>query len=407
MEPQLSRSQFVRWRFAIFAIFTISGLSITTWASRVPAIKMALDIQNYQIGLLLLGAGTASILGVSLAPILVARLGAKRGMLLAALTFAAGVALVGIGTDLVHSYSAVAIGLALFGLGNGVIDVMMNVEAAAIEKHGKRTILPLFHAFFSVGTFIGAGLGFLSEGWRLPVVTHTSVIALVIAAVALFSISSVPARAIAMDPAPVARRSLQQRLGQIFAVWREPRIYALGVIALGMAFAEGGASDWLALGIVDGHDGSPALGAAGLAIFAVFMTVARALGGPLVDRFGRVNILRTTSALTAVGILLFIVAPSLPLVLLGAALWGAGAALGFPIAVSAAADDPARAAVRVSAVSMIGYIAFLCGPPLLGVISDTIGLLNTLYILAALAVASGIAAAAARPLRAATAPPAQ
>ena len=186
------------------------------------------------------------------------------------------------------------------------------------------------------------------------------------------------------------------------SAWREPRTYALGVIMLGMAFAEGGANDWLALGIVEGHGADEALGAAGLAVFSVSMTVVRVFGGPLVDRFGRVATLRVLAVTATVGLLLFILAPNVPLVFVGAALWGAGVSLGFPLGMSAAADDPAKAAARVSAAATIGYIAFLCGPPILGLISEHIGLLNTLYILVALIIASGLASGAARPIAGST-----
>ena len=101
-------------------------------------------------------------------------------------------------------------------------------------------------------------------------------------------------------------------------------------------------------------------------VFSVSMTVVRIFGGPLVDRFGRVATLRVLAATATVGLLLFILAPSIPLVFVGAALWGAGVSLGFPLGMSAAADDPAKAAARVSAAATIGYISFLCGPPILG-----------------------------------------
>jgi MFS family permease len=129
------------------------------------------------------------------------------------------------------------------------------------------------------------------------------------------------------------------------------------------------------------------------------MSVVRLFGGPLVDRFGRVTVLRVLSGTAAAGILLFILGPNLLLVLVGAALWGVGASLGFPLGMSAAADDPTKAAARVSAAATIGYVAFLGGPPVLGVISEHIGLLNTLFILVALVVMSGLSSSAAKPLR--------
>ena len=103
MELELTRPQLVRWRTAVFAIFLASGLSIATWASRVPAIKSTLGVDNIQIGLMLLGAGIASIVGLSLAPVVLARFGARSGMLTAMIVFAAGVALIGVGTDVAES----------------------------------------------------------------------------------------------------------------------------------------------------------------------------------------------------------------------------------------------------------------------------------------------------------------
>lgn len=128
------------------------------------------------------------------------------------------------------------------------------------------------------------------------------------------------------------------------------------------------------------------------------MAVVRVFGGPLVDRFGRVAVLRVLSITATAGLLLFILAPSTPLVFVGAALWGIGASVGFPLGMSAAGDDPARAAARVSAAATIGYIAFLAGPPVLGVISEHTGLLNTLYVVVVLVAASGFFSGAAKPL---------
>lgn len=403
MELELTRSQLVRWRTAVFAIFLASGLSIATWASRVPTIKTTLDIDNTQIGLMLLGAGIASILGLSLATPVLARYGARKGMLGAMIVFAVGVLLIGVGTDIAQNFVVVVFGLVLFGLGNGAVDVMMNVEGAAIEKQTGKTILPLFHAFFSFGTVIGAGIGALAAAWHVNLMAHTAVMTVVILVIGFVAFANVPAREITGDAdAEADRPHWRDRLHTALEAWREPRTYALGVIMLGMAFAEGGANDWLALGMVEGHGATPALGALGLAVFSVSMTVMRVLGGPLVDRFGRVNTLRVLSVLAAGGLLLFILAPSIPLVFVGAALWGAGVSLGFPLGMSAAADDPAKAAARVSAAATIGYVAFLCGPPILGFISEQIGLLNTLYILVALAVASGIASPAAKPIAGST-----
>lgn len=403
MEFALSRAQYVGWRNAVFAIFLASGTSMATWASRVPDIKLALGIDNAQIGLLLLGMGIASILGISTGPAVMARTGARVGMLATMIMVAIGLILIGAGTAVFESFPVALVGLALFGLGNGSLDVMMNVEATAIEQEAGKTILPLFHAFFSFGTVIGAGLGWAAAISHVSVAVHALIIAVLILIGAFICFANVPNRSATLDPDLSGEKPRwRERMHVALSAWREPRTYALGLVMLGMSFAEGGANDWLALGTAEDHGGGTAMGAAALTVFSVCMTAVRIFGGPLVDRFGRVLVLRILSVAAAGGILLFILAPSLPHVFVGAALWGIGASLGFPLGMSAAADDPAKAAARVSAAATIGYIAFLGGPPVLGMISEHIGLLNTLFILVGLVVASGLASGAAKPLKVAS-----
>ena len=400
MQLTVSHAQFVRWRAAIFAIFAACGIGFATWASRVPAIKAGLDISKTEIGLLLVVSGIASIVGLSMASILMLRFGARRSMLVLLILAATGIAVIGLGVDVFVSFPVVITGLALFGFGNGCCDVIMNVEGAGVEKAGGKTVLPMMHGFFSLGTFAGAGLGAIAETLHLPVSIHTAVIAVFMVVTASIAVANVPAQtdAEASDEAEGAeKQAFGQRLKVALEAWREPRTYGIGLVMLGMAFAEGSASDWLALGVVEGHDGSAALGAIGLAVFSAAMTVARMAGGPIVDKFGRVPALRVLALLATVGLLLFIFAPNMPLVFVGIVLWGFGVSLGFPLGMSAAADDPAKAASRVSAASTIGYVAFLAGPPLLGFIADHIGLLPTLLIIAGLAVISGLASGAAKP----------
>ena len=82
----------------------------------------------------------------------------------------------------------------------------------------------------------------------------------------------------------------------------------------------------------------------------------------------------------------------------GVVIWGAGASLGFPTGMSAAADDPRYAAGRVSAVATIGYIAFLAGPSLIGFIGEETGVLKALTVTAALAAVGAVVAGATAPL---------
>jgi cyanate permease len=96
------------------------------------------------------------------------------------------------------------------------------------------------------------------------------------------------------------------------------------------------------------------------------------------------------------GVLLIVFGGNVVLVVLGIVLWGLGASLGFPVGMSAAADDPRRAAARVSVVSTVGYAAFLAGPPLLGFVADHVGTLNALLVVVVVLIPSALVVPSAR-----------
>jgi MFS family permease len=158
------------------------------------------------------------------------------------------------------------------------------------------------------------------------------------------------------------------------------------------------ANDWLAVGLVDGYDVPAWLGASGFALFVAAMTTGRVTGTVLLDRFGRLRVLWGSMVLAGAGVLLVVYGGMLALVAVGVVLWGVGASLGFPVGMSAAADDPVHAAARVSVVSTVGYAAFLAGPPLLGFLGDHVGVLHALLVVAVLLVPATLTVPAARPL---------
>ncbi len=391
------RHELLAWRNAIFVIFTLSGLSIATWAARLPEIKQNLDVSTGSIGLLILGMSAGSILGLMASAALMARFGARTGMVFSLTCVAVGLVLIGIGAGVVFSPPLVFLGLALFGFGNGSVDVMMNVEGAAAETELGKTVLPLMHAFFSVGTVLGAGIGAAASALEISVVWHAVAMAALIALAVVIAVRYVPIRENLGDTTTTSshKQDWKARLRANLAVWADVRLILIGVIMLGMAFAEGSATDWLALATVEGHGQSEPTGAIVFGVFVSAMTVGRVAGGPLVDRFGRVVVLQVSAVSAAIGLLVFILGPELWIVVIGTVLWGLGSALGFPLGMSAAAEGP-NAAARVSAVAMIGYLAFLVGPPVIGLLGDQIGLLNALFVVLVLVVLSGLASPAAR-----------
>ena len=171
------------------------------------------------------------------------------------------------------------------------------------------------------------------------------------------------------------------------------------MLVLAAAFTEGVAMDWLSVGIIDGYGTPTWVGALAFAAFVSAMTVGRVLGTSWLDRYGRLPVLWTSFGLAAVGSLLVIFGPALGLAaaFAGALLWGLGASLGFPVGMSAAADDPRHAAARVSVVASIGYLAFLAGPPLLGFLGDHVGVLRALLAVVAVTIAGAAGGAGVPP----------
>jgi predicted MFS family arabinose efflux permease len=299
----------------------------------------------------------------------------------------AGLLTAAVGIGALDSVAPTTAGLFLLGFGNGSWDVAMNIEGAAVERRLRKSVMPRFHAAFSLGTVTGGLVGTLAAWANVGVGRHIGVASVIVAvACGLWARGFLPADRPSQRPAGA----------HPLRAWTEPRTLVIGVMVLAMALTEGVANDWLALAVVDGYDAPGWLGSAAFALFVAAMTTGRVLGTSVLDTFGRVRVLWTSMAVAACGVLLVVFGQVTPLVALGVVLWGMGASLGFPVGMSAAADDPAHAAERVSVVSTIGYLAFLGGPPLLGFLGSQFGVLDALLFVAVMLVPSAVAVPAAR-----------
>ena len=370
-------------RNAVGLVFALNGLCFATWVSRIPEVRADLGLTNGQLGLLLLCLAAGSVLSLPTTGAFINRFGTGTVVRAGASSAAVGLLLAGAGAE-AGLVPLTAVGLFAYGVGTGTWDVSMNVEGAAVEHALGRTIMPRFHAGFSLGTVAGAGLGVLLVGLGVPMLAQLGV-------VAVGALLLVWGRATAFLPAvPVHEDRRPAR-----SAWREPRTLMIGLMVLSLALTEGTANDWLALALVDGYDVPAWVGVAGFAVFVTSMTGGRLAGPVLLDRFGRPIVLWGTMVAGGLGVVLLVFGGPAGAVV-GIVLWGVGASLGFPVGMSAAADDPVQAAARVSVVSTIGYAAFLAGPPLLGLVADQVGVLQALLVVAVLLVPSALVVPATR-----------
>ena len=388
---------------AVFAVFVLNGFNFANWASRIPSVRDELSLSAAQIGLLLLIGSIGSLLALPLAGIVVMRLGAARTVVVFAATSTTGLLVASSGVA-IGQLIMVGVGLVMFGVGTGVWDAAMNIEGAAVEQRLGKAIMPRFHAGFSFGTMAGAGVGALAAYLHASVIAHLAVALSVSLLGVVWAVRAFLPAGVEIGVAPGALSSPADTLPDVararhaFGAWLEPRTLLIGLVVLAAALTEGSANDWVGLAVVDGFDQTNASGALTFGLFVTAMTAMRLLGTGLLDRYGRVPVLRLCAVLSIAGLLIFGLVPSLPLALVGVVLWGAGAALGFPVGMSAASDDPVRAAARVSVVSTIGYTAFLAGPPLLGLLAQQVGYRHALLAIAVPVVIGLLVLPAAAPL---------
>lgn len=381
-QPEIDASVYTAQR-AVYVAFIGSGFAFASWASRIPTVRDELGATPGELGLILLAVAAGSLIALPLAGLVVTRLGAARTIIIMAIVLALGLATVAIGYR--SGVAPVVVGLFLIGFGNGTWDVAMNVQGAEVEQRLGRAVMPKFHAGFSVGTVLGALGGSAMVALQVPLIVHLLGVAALVGVVVPLAVRGF------LAVTPVQRHHEAGPRSPLVA-WTEPRTLLIGVFVLCMAFTEGTGNDWLGVAVIDGYHTAPVVGPLTFAVFLTAMTVGRWFGPGLLDRYGRVPTLRISALLALVGLMLVVFGQVLAVAIVGSLLWGLGAALGFPVGMSAAADDPRLAAGRVSVVASIGYTAFLAGPPLIGFLGDRVGVLRALTVTAGLlALAAAIA----------------
>ncbi|MFE4335433.1 MFS transporter [Streptomyces sp. NPDC056831] len=373
-----------RLRTALTVFFALDGFLFAGWVVRIPAIKHQTGASASTLGLALLGVSAGAVVTMMLTGRLCRRFGSHP------VTVACGVLLPLSIALPAQTHSALALGLVLlvFGAAYGGINVAMNSAAVDLVAALRRPVMPSFHAAFSLGGMVGAGLGGLVAGGLSPA-THLFVltgIGLLVTA----AVGPVLLRQPAPKPTSTADDAEKPRRPD----GRARRMVLLfGVIALCTAYGEGALADWGALHLEQDLHAHPGIAAAGYSLFALAMTAGRLSGTALLERLGQTRTLVAGGATAAAGMLLGSLAPTTWLALLGFAVTGLGLANIFPVAVGRAGELAGPGGV--AAASTLGYGGMLLGPPAIGFLADWFSLpaaLTTVALLATAAAALGYGA---------------
>jgi len=386
----LTPAQVRNWHRSNVLLFVFLGAAWIAVMTRMPLVKASLGVSASQLGLSLLCAGIGSLIGLNLVGKMIARFGTRLWIRVFYPTLAV---IVIVNTLLIQNHLPVAFagGMFVMGILMGIADVSINVDGSALEKVTNRILMPRLHAGYSIGTLAGSGWGALSAALNLSLLA--TALPLALAAIALpFALARHLPVDTGVETAPAAESNSDAGKP---AHWFSFTLVLLGIGILGITLAEGGAGDWMTLGFTQGYKATAANSGVGFALFFVGMVIVRYFGGHLADRIGKGRALQLLAAIGVLGIVLVILgAPNLIIGWIGASMWGAGVALGFPLFLSAAGEGE-NSAKRVGFVASWGYGAFLAGPPLLGFLADRFGMLNMYFVIAAFMLGALVVAGAA------------
>jgi MFS family permease len=381
--PRNRTDDLTRLRTVLTVFFALDGFIFAGWVVRIPAIKEQTGASASALGLALLGVSAGAVITMTLTGRLCRRYGSHPVTVVCAVVLSLSVAL----PPLTHSAVALGAVLLIFGGAYGAINVAFNSAAVDLVRVLQRPIMPSFHAAFSLGGMLGAGLGglvahTLSPTWHLFGLT---VIGLLVTGVAGRALLCLPAPGVP-EPAPTrepAQRRLDGRTRRL--------VITFGLIALCTAYGEGALADWSALHLKQDLHASPGTAAVGFSCFALAMTIGRLTGTRLLERLGQTRTLVTGGATAALGMLLGALAPTLWAALLGFVITGLGLANLFPIAIERAGT--LAGPTGVATASTLGYTGMLLGPPAIGFMADWFSLptaLTSVAALAAMAAAIGL-----------------
>jgi MFS family permease len=345
-------------RVAVSVVFFLVGVGTANWAVRIPDVQQRLGLDAGRLGLALLGVSAGALVAMPLSGRLVARFGSRPVTWLSAFAFAAALAL----PARAPGFAALVAALVALGLTNGLLDVAMNAQAAAVQQRYLQPIMTRVHALYSAGGLVGAAIGGRIASAGVDVAAHLLGAAVAIALVAgVAAPRMLPASADAVPKRPKgARHAPPLRT-----------LAPLGLVAFCVLFGEGAMANWSAVYLRDALGAGPGLAAAGFAAFSLTMAACRGLGDTLLTRLGPVRLVRLGGAVATTGMALVLAGPHPAVVVAGFGLVGAGLSSIFPITLAAAARTPdAVPSAAIAVVSMCGYSGLLAGPPLIGAVAN-------------------------------------
>ncbi|WP_339896755.1 MFS transporter [uncultured Gilvimarinus sp.] len=363
MSPHPASSQA---QHATRAAFFIAGSSLAAWAPLVPYAQIRANLNEAQLGLLLLCLGVGSLIAMPLSGLLTGRFGCRKVFTTAALTLCVALPVLAC----TPSSGLLAVTLFIFGAGLGTADCVANIQAVTVEKASGRALMSGFHGLFSLGGIVGAlSVSALLSAGLSPLYASVSIALLLLLAIALTKRHLLSHTREASD---TTRFALPHGI-----------VILLGLLCFIAFLAEGAMLDWSAVHLHQQQQMATAHAGLGYVAFAITMTLGRLTGDAIIQRVGLIAVLVIGAGLAALGLTLAALAPSWQVALAGYALVGLGGANIAPIMYSLVGKQTAMPESQaVPALTTIGYAGILVGPAMIGFVAYLTGLTAAFLLVA-------------------------
>lgn len=364
-------------RAAVGAIFFLYGLSFASWASRIPSIQQKLELSDTALGGVLFTLPVGLMLSLPLAGWLIAKVGSRIVVIIGAVVYSSTLVTLGLANSVVQLMA----GLFVFGLAGNMLNIAVNTQAVGVEAIYRRTIMASFHGLWSLAGFIGAAIGTFMMGHNIIPYQHF----VIILSVALLLVLASNRFLLAED----ANKNEHQ---PIFAK-PDKSLINLGIIAFCSMICEGAMFDWSGVYFRKVVMAEGAWMGAGYTAFMSTMAFGRFIADWFTLRFGLKRILQVSGALTASGLLIAVLFPYLVTSIIGFLLVGVGVSSVVPLVYSAAGKSKVLSpGVALAAVSTIGFLGFLLGPPVIGIVAGATSLRISFSIIACMGLCIAVVA---------------
>ena len=353
-------------RIAVSVFFFITGFTFASWASRIPDIKTKLDLSEAGLGAVLFALPLGLMVSMPFSGFFVARFGSRKIMMAASVVYPLILILLGLAAS---SFQLAAV-LFAFGFCGNMLNISINTQAVGVEALYSRSIMASFHGLWSLAGFTGAAVGTLMISLHLTPFIHYCIICGTGILLAVTSYRYTLPHQNKSDSQPIFAKP-------------DSALLKLGLIAFGCLVCEGTMFDWSGVYFQKAVQAPASLTTLGYVAFMSSMAAGRFIADWLVTKFGVKIMLQCSGLIIAAGLLTAVVFPTLVAATIGFLLVGFGVSSVVPLVYGLAGKSKTMSpGVALAAVSTIGFLGFLIGPPLIGFLAEFAGLRMAFTVIA-------------------------